>query len=74
MATTKGKKPAHRIASPAVLATERMQMPTDLASVRAQVIMETQASQLAGSAYLPSKLKKTIKQRQFVSQIKTMQR
>ena len=40
-ATSKGKKPSHLRAIPAMMATERMQMPTDLASVRAQVIMET---------------------------------
>ena len=75
MAAAKGKgKQSHRMASPAVKLTERLHMPTDLASVRAQVIMETTAAQLAGSAYLPSKLKKTLKQRQYVSQIKTMQK
>ena len=60
--------------SPAIKMTDRIQMPTDLASMRAQVIMEATATQLAGSAYLPSKLKKTLKQRQYVSQIKTMQK
>ena len=77
MAATKGKgklSHTHRMASPAVKMTERVQMPADLASVRAQVIMEATAAQLAGSAYLPSKLKKTLKQRQYVSQIKTMQK
>ena len=71
-AKVKGKQVSHRMASPAVKLTERLHMPSDLASVRAQVIMETTAAQLAGSAYLPSKLKKTLKQRQYVSQIKTM--
>ena len=42
-------------------------MSVDLATVRAQILVKTTAGNLAGGAYLPSKLKKTIKQRQFVS-------
>ena len=47
MAATKGKgklSHTHRMASPAVKMTERVQMPADLASVRAQVIMEATAA------------------------------
>ena len=45
----------------------------DLAYFKAQVLLNSQASHLAGSAYLPSKLKNTLKQRQLVSQVKTME-
>jgi len=47
--------------------THRGPMSVDLATVRAQILVKTTAGNLAGGAYLPSKLKKTIKQRQFVS-------
>ena len=47
MAASKAKgnqRISHRMASPAIKMTERVHMPADLASVRAQVIMETSAA------------------------------